>query len=97
MSNMLMCKICGHAWHVRKETRPYQCPKCRSTAWNGKVIQRKFNFGALAVGDSITYCWYKDISENYKINRALASYSQRTKRKFKAEPSPSGLQVTRLI
>lgn len=94
---MMMCKCCGYAWHPRKDTRPSCCPNCWSTAWDGKIIRRKFNFGAIEIGDSITYCWNKDTTKNHLIKHALVSYSQRTKRKFKMESSPAGFQVTRLI
>lgn len=28
-----ICKICGHEWAPRKETKPKNCPSCRSIRW----------------------------------------------------------------
>ncbi len=27
------CLICGHEWAPRKETKPKNCPSCRSIRW----------------------------------------------------------------
>ena len=31
---MKKCLRCGHVWRVRIDTRPAQCPKCKSCKWD---------------------------------------------------------------
>lgn len=95
---MNWCKICGYAWHKRKEKRTRQCPSCLSSNWDGtKELRRVYDFGSIAVGEQRLYEWEDNQNRNFIIIRALISYSRRTNRKFKTDSKPLGLLVTRLI
>lgn len=60
----------------------------------GKRVS-KFDFSFIEIDQTVLFPW-GDAIHNFKMNTALSSYMQRSKRKFKKLPKPQGLEITRL-
>ena len=39
----LVCKRCKHEWYGSKKTKPIQCPKCHSPAWDKERLKKHDN------------------------------------------------------
>jgi predicted Zn-ribbon and HTH transcriptional regulator len=97
------CKFCGHGWKQRKEKKSERCPACSKPGWeNGETKKQSYDLGSIKIGDSKTIPWIllpdgkMDQRKNYRIARAVDSYSCRTKRRFRKEPDYTGLKITRI-
>lgn len=98
------CFNCGYGWETRLRISPKVCPKCTSSHWDNKNHEKnyKYNLSALEIGQSKTIPWNllpngnMDNKKNYRIARAIDSYSCRTKRKFRKEPDYTGLKIIRI-
>ena len=38
---MEKCKRCGHEWRPRQETKPIECPRCKSYFWAKDYVDPK--------------------------------------------------------
>lgn len=98
------CIKCGYGWEQRRIFRPKQCPKCWTTDWDdSKPPRLKTHLNKLNVGDTRLYQWQKmpngqpNLAGNLRMNRLIISYGHNTGKKFRREPKPEGLYVTRIL
>lgn len=98
-----LCKICGKRWKQRKEQKPKRCPKCFSENWENGIKKRaSYDFASMEIGQSRIIPWSilpngkMNNMKNYRVVKAIDSYSARTKRTFSKKPDYTGLKITRL-
>jgi hypothetical protein len=97
------CVVCGHGWKQRKDKKSLRCPRCSRKNWeDGKRKKQSYGIEKLEIGESKIIPWNllpdgnMDQKKNYRVARAVDSYSCRTKRRFRKEPNYTGLKITRI-
>lgn len=92
MSNK--CVKCNFSWFPRTEKKSAQCPKCRTTNWDGNST--KYNFKVIEIGHSRLYDWPEPLENRPRLFAALNSYSRRSGREFYCYPESKGILIKRI-